>query len=122
VAVARSRRGGGRAAPESNYAQLAVRPMGEVVTSYHVNLDVDDEPGVLAEVASVFAAHRVSMRTVRQSGRGDDAVLVAVTHPATDAQLSATVEELGKLPAVRRVDSVMRVEGELIPWSVTGAV
>ncbi|ADD45177.1 homoserine dehydrogenase [Stackebrandtia nassauensis] len=121
VAVARSRRGGARAVPQSSYAQLAVRPMGEVITSYHVNLDVDDEPGVLAEVASVFAAHRVSMRTVRQSGRGDDAVLVAVTHPATDAQLSATVAELAKLPTVRRVDSVMRVEGELGRWAETGA-
>ncbi|WP_349258373.1 homoserine dehydrogenase [Stackebrandtia sp.] len=112
VAVARSRRSGASAAAESAYADLRVRPMSEVVTRYHVSLDVDDEPGVLAEVASVFAEHGVSMRTVRQTGRGDEAALVAVTHTATDAQLSATVDELGKLPAVRQVASVMRVEGE----------
>ncbi|MFD0556145.1 homoserine dehydrogenase [Stackebrandtia endophytica] len=112
VAVARNRRGGASALTDSAYADLPVQRMGDVVTRYHVSLDVDDEPGVLAEVASVFAAHRVSMRTVRQSGRGDEAVLVAVTHTATDAQLSATVDDLVKLPAVRRVASVMRVEGE----------
>ncbi|MGH8793909.1 MAG: homoserine dehydrogenase [Stackebrandtia sp.] len=113
VAVARARRSGAvLAAPESAYADLPVKPMGEVLTRYHVSLDVDDEPGVLAEVASVVAKHRVSIRTVRQSGRDDEAILVAVTHTATDAQLSATVDELAKLPAVRQVDSVMRVEGE----------
>ena len=112
VAVARNRRAGAVALTDTAYADLPVRDMGEVVTRYHVSLDVDDEPGVLAEVASVFARHRVSMRTVKQFGRGAEAVLVAVTHAATDAQLSATVEDLVKLPAVRRVASVMRVEGE----------
>ena len=43
--------------------------------------------------------------------RGDDAQLVVVSHGATDAQLSATVEELQKMDIVREVTSVMRVEG-----------
>ncbi|CAM3138987.1 homoserine dehydrogenase [Stackebrandtia soli] len=113
VAVARNRRAGATPMPPTVYADLAIRPMGDVLTRYHVSLDVDDEPGVLAEVASVFAAHGVSMRTVRQSGRGHEAVLVAVTHTATDAQLSTTVDQLSKLDSVRRVASVMRVEGEV---------
>lgn len=113
VAVARQRRSGAASTAHSSYARLAIQAMGEVVTRYHVSLDVADEPGVMAEVASVFAANQVSMRTVRQSGRGDEAILVAVTHTATDAQLSATVDSLAKLPSVRRVASVMRVEGEL---------
>ncbi|WP_285662913.1 homoserine dehydrogenase [Actinorhabdospora filicis] len=111
VAVARNRRSGARAASESTYADLSVRHMGEVTTRYHISLDVDDQAGVLAAAAQVFADHRVSIQTVRQDGRGDDALLVVVTHKATDAALAATVEELAKLPAVRQVASVMRVEG-----------
>ena len=111
VAVARNRRGGARAASESTYADLAVRPMGDVTTRYHISLDVDDQAGVLAAAAQVFADHDVSIQTVRQDGRDDDALLVVVTHQATDAALAATVEELAKLPAVRQVASVMRVEG-----------
>jgi homoserine dehydrogenase len=86
--------------------------MGDARTRYHISLDVDDKAGVLAQVALVFADHEVSIQTVRQSGRGDDARLVVSTHTATDAALAATVESLRALDTVRDVTSVMRVEGE----------
>ena len=110
VAVARNRLTGARGAGESAYADLRVRPVGETPTRYHISLDVSDRPGVLATVAQAFAAHEVSISTVRQSGRGDDATLVLVTHVAPDAALAATVEDLRGLPIVREVASVMRVE------------
>jgi homoserine dehydrogenase len=112
VAVARNKVKGALGAGESAYADLELRAMGEVTTRYHVSLDVADKAGVLAAVANVFAGHDVSIQTVRQSGRGDDANLVIVTHTASDAALSATVEELRALDIVRNVASVMRVEGE----------
>jgi homoserine dehydrogenase len=111
VAVCRNRLAGSRGVGESAYADLRVRPMGETVTRYHVNLDVADKAGVLAAVANAFAAHDVSIQTVRQEGHGDDASLVLVTHAATDAALTRTVDELRSLDAVRAVASVMRVEG-----------
>ncbi|MQA81068.1 MAG: homoserine dehydrogenase [Streptosporangiales bacterium] len=111
VAVARNARAGRSAVGSPPYAQLRVRPMGEVATRYHLSLDVLDKTGVLAEVALVFAAQGVSLQTVRQEGHGDDAQLVVVTHVAPDAALSATVEELRNLAVVREVASVMRVEG-----------
>jgi homoserine dehydrogenase len=101
--------------------------MGEVSTRYHISLDVADRPGVLAQVARVFAGHGVSIETVRQqqlpspdgvagSAGGPDpvgrAALVVVTHTAPDAALAATVEELADLDIVEAVASVMRVEGE----------
>lgn len=90
--------------------------MGDVVTRYHISLDVADKPGVLAQVATTFAEHGVSIDTVRQQGRpdgvGNEASLVVVTHRAPDAALSGTVEALRKLDTVRGVASIMRVEGE----------
>ncbi len=112
VAVARNRRSGVRAPSENAYADLRIRPIGEVITRYHVSLDVADRAGVLATVAGVFARHDVSIATVSQSGRGADAVLVIVTHGAPDAALAATVAELRSLDIVRSVASVLRVEGE----------
>jgi len=111
VTVARNVLAGRRGAGESAYADRAVLPMGETVTRYHVAIDVDDKAGVLATVALAFAEHGVSIQTVRQEGRDDDAQLVVVSHAATDAQLAATVEHLRGLDIVREVTSVMRVEG-----------
>lgn len=111
VAVARHRLSGRRGPGESAYADLRVRPMGESVTRYHVRLDVADKAGVLASVAAAFAHHDVSIQTVRQEGRGDEAALVIVTHTARDSALAATVEDLQRLDTVRAVAGVMRVEG-----------
>ena len=111
VAVARNRVSGSRGAGESAYAELPVQPMGDVTTRYHVALDVADRPGVLASVAGAFAEQDVSIQTVRQEGRGDAATLVIVTHSAADAALAKTVDRLTGMEFIRRVASVMRVEG-----------
>lgn len=131
VAVCRNKLNGATGPGESAYTRLPVSPMGDVVTRYHISLDVADKPGVLAQVATVFAEKGVSIDTVRQQGRnpgsgdevaieqggggrrvGGEASLVVVTHRASDAALSATVEALRKLDTVRGVASIMRVEGE----------
>jgi homoserine dehydrogenase len=111
VAVARNRLAGAAGQSTTGYANLAVRPMDETPTRYHVSLDVADKPGVLATVAQEFARHDVSISTVRQDGSGDAAALVIVTHSAPDAALSATIAALRDRPAVRDVTSVLRVEG-----------
>lgn len=117
VAVARHRVGGGRGPGESAYADLPLLDIGQALTRYHISLDVADRPGVLAQVATAFAEHGVSIETVRQQIVRDDetgkarANLIVVTHTAPDAALSATVDALAQLPTVDEVTSVMRVEG-----------
>ncbi len=124
ISVARNRVAGGRGPRESAYAQLPVLAMGQAVTRYYISLDVADRPGVLAQIASVFAGHGVSIETVRQhqhespapgpphpAAGAPRAALVVVTHAAPDAALSATVADLAALDSVEGVQSVMRVEG-----------
>jgi len=112
VVVARNRVAGISGPDAPSYAELPVLPMQEALTRYHVALDVADRPGVLAPVAEAFARHQVSIKAVRQEGRGDEAYLVIVTHTAREAALAATVADLSAMEAVRAVDSVMRVEAE----------
>ncbi len=89
-----------------------VRRMERMESQYYLLLDVVDRPGVLAQVAGVFGEHRVSIKSVWQEGRGDDALLVLITHRANEGALQRTVEDLRSLDAVIEVRSVMRVEGE----------
>ncbi|MGH3435977.1 MAG: homoserine dehydrogenase [Sciscionella sp.] len=112
VAVARNQVAGGRGPRESAYAALPIRPFADTPTRYHISLDVTDVPGVLAQVAAVFAEHEVSIAAVRQEVRVGEASLVVVTHLASEAALRSTVDKISGLPVVREVVSVMRVEGE----------
>jgi homoserine dehydrogenase len=111
VAISRHISFGGVGSRESDYADLPIASIDQVKTRYLIRLDVADRPGVLASVAQTFATHRVSIQTVRQSGRGADAELVIMTHSATDKDLASTVKDLAGLEHVEKVESVLRVEG-----------
>lgn len=111
VAVARHRVSGGLGPRESDYADLDVAPMGSTKTRYLIRLEVADRPGVLAAVAQTFSKHDVSIQTVRQTGRSNNAELIVMTHKAADSALAATVADLSTLDAVKDIASVLRVEG-----------
>jgi len=114
IAIARNKTRGGEGHGESDYAALAIAPKGNVHTRYLIRLDVADRPGVLATVAQLFADQQVSIETVRQSGHGDGAELIVMTHSATEAALSSTVTALKKSDVVKSVESVLRVEGSRV--------
>ena len=113
VAIARHKVLGGIGPKESDYASLKIAAIGQTKTRYLIRLNVADKPGVLESVAHVFASHGVSIQTVRQSGIGDKAELIVMTHNSTELALATTVKELGKLPVVTDVASVLRVEGNI---------
>ena len=113
VAIARHKVLGGIGPKESDYASLKIAAIGQTKTRYLIRLNVADKPGVLESVAHVFASHGVSIQTVRQSGIGDKAELIVMTHSSTELALATTVKELGKLPVVTDVASVLRVEGNI---------
>lgn len=113
VAVARNKLSGGLGPRESDYADLKIAKIGDTQTRFLIRLNVADKPGVLEGVAHVFAANQVSIQTVRQSGAGDKAELIVMTHISSESALSATVKDLSKLDSVTDVASVLRVEGEI---------
>lgn len=113
VTVARHRVAGVVGPLRTTHADLPLLPIGEAVTAYYVNLDVDDRPGVLASVAMIFAEHGVSIAGVRQEGAGDEATLVVRTHQSRESDLQACVAALRLSPVVRAVVGMMRVEGTI---------
>ncbi len=89
-----------------------IRPIDELHSSYYVNLDVLDQPGVLRAVAEVFERHGVSIRSLEQEGVGDDARLIFITHRAREADVQQTLDDLRELEVIHRITSVLRVVGD----------
>ncbi len=81
----------------------------DVQSSWFIRLSVKDEPGVLATIAGLFGENNVSIESVIQEGRGDNAELVLVTHEATENNLNKSIESIENLDSVSSVTSTIRV-------------
>jgi homoserine dehydrogenase len=111
VSAAKRHLAGGPGLSDSVHADLEALPVQEIETRYQITLQVQDLPGVLASIASIFATHDVSVETVSQTPAEKDALLTVMTHKASEADLEQVVASLRKNEAVRSVTSVIRVEG-----------
>jgi homoserine dehydrogenase len=81
----------------------------DVNSSWFIRLSVKDEPGVLAAIASLFGENNVSIESVIQEGRGDNAELVLVTHEASEDNLTISIDSIANLDSVNSVTSTIRV-------------
>jgi len=54
----------------------------------------------------------VSIRSVWQEGRGEDATLLLITHAAPEAAHAKAQQRLAEIDTVRQVASVIRVVGD----------
>lgn len=101
--------GGRHGGTRPSLRPLLIRPIEELRTAYYLALEVEDRPGVLAAVASVFGAHEISILSMEQEGLGAEARLIFITHVAREKDMRSTISSLRELDAVRRVGSVIRV-------------
>ena len=89
-------------------------PLDDLQTKYYIRFRVNDRPGVLAAMASVFAQYNVSVHSVMQRGaRSDGGVveLVYITHTAREASVRDVLREIAALPDILCAEpSVIRVE------------
>jgi homoserine dehydrogenase len=81
----------------------------DVEFSFYLHLEVDDRPGVLAQVAEILGMQGVSIKSVVQKGLGQEARLVMVMHPVLESKFRAAVELIARLDFVRESPRVIRV-------------
>lgn len=96
-------------APRIRFGDGQVVDFATVMTQWFVRLEVIDAPGVLARIASCFGDHDVSIMSLRQEGRGDDATLLIVTHDALEENHRRAMGALEELDVVRQVAATFRV-------------
>jgi homoserine dehydrogenase len=88
-------------------ANLAIAE--DVEMAFYLHLEVDDRPGVLAQVAEVLGDNEVSVRSVVQRGLGGEAQLIMVMHPVSEKRFGAALERIAKLDFLRSPPRSIRV-------------
>lgn len=76
---------------------------------FMISLTLRDEPGVLSEVTAVFGTNKVSIERMVQLSRGEEAVVVFVTHLVPEESVERSIAGLKELSCVASIDRVMRV-------------
>ena len=100
------------AVPVSQLVPMRVASMQDHIGAYYVRLIVLDAPGVLADVARIFAAEEVSIESVLQRGRapGENVPLILTTHECREAAMMRVRTALEKLPTVVEKPAFIRIE------------
>lgn len=95
------------------YEKKPVKSINDAVTSYYLQIESADQPGVLAKISKVFGDAKVSLASVIQkNSEGTRAHLVFVTYPVQEKNLRAAVAKIEKLDVVKKVINVIRVESD----------
>lgn len=105
---------GSKPSPWRYTADVALLPMADLVSRHYTRLEVADQPGVLALIASAFGDNGVSIASVIQKETDDaaqTAELVIMTHPARESAVQASLAQIERISLVPQIGTVMRVEG-----------
>ena len=86
----------------------------DIVTSYYCRFTVEDTPGVLAHIATIFSSHNISIARVIQEGRSDmeggSVPLIMTTHEACERSMQRASSEIDALDVVRESPQIIRIE------------
>jgi homoserine dehydrogenase len=86
-------------------AQLV--PLCDQETAMYMRVSVQDHVGVLEQVTHALSQAGVSLKTVVQKNQGDEASIILITHPVKESVIQGL--QLNELPAVLRIDAMLRV-------------
>jgi homoserine dehydrogenase len=104
-------RRGNAALPEPGTSRCPLMPLEKIGGRYYLRMDVKDEPGVLARIASATARSHVSIASVlqRPSERAGAATLILTTHTSNEKAIRATLVRLRRLASVVGEPLLLRI-------------
>jgi homoserine dehydrogenase len=95
---------------EVTFGSRQVMPILRQSSSFYLRLKAKDQPGVFAALATAFGDARVSLDMIIQKrSDAETAEIVLVTHEVEEARFAAALEVIRALPAIRSINSVLRV-------------
>lgn len=91
------------------YRKTPIKRFDDVKNKFFLRMQVDNKPGVLAAIASVFGVHKVSISKVVQKIITDGtAELVIVTEAVKEYHMQDALEHLKDMETTREISSMIR--------------
>jgi len=90
-----------------------IKPVSEIVTRYYIRMNVEDKPGVLAQITRVLGESDISISSVIQKLADEEkqtAEIVIMTHPAKESSVQQALKQMAELPVVKEIGNFIRVE------------
>ncbi len=98
---------------DDRQAPVAVRDPAQVPGRFYLRFNVDDSPGVMAEIAGILGGHKISIASVIQHETEEEAggavPLVIMTHSAAEGAVSQALAAIERLLCVHAGTIRMRV-------------
>ena len=92
------------------YRSIPIRKIENTMSRHFIRMEVEDKPGVLATIASIFGNNSVSIEQVIQKDKiGKDAELVIITSSVKERHISDALLILESSSVVRKVATLIRV-------------
>ena len=92
------------------YRKIPIKSMDNIRSSYFLRLEVEDKPGVLATIASIFGNNSVSIKQVIQRDKiGSNAELVVITSEVKERHIRDALLILNSSSVVKKVATMIRV-------------
>ena len=94
------------------YRKIPIKRVENTRSRYFIRMQVEDKPGVLATIASIFGNNSVSIEQVIQKDKiNNDAELVIITSCVKERHIKDALLILESSSVVRRVATLIRVYG-----------
>lgn len=97
-------------------SQLPVRNMDDIITRYYLRCSVEDQPGVIAKLATVIGAKNISISSIIQHENTDPSIpfttVTFMTHKAREKDVQDAVKEIDNFDCARKPTMLLRVEAD----------
>jgi len=92
---------------------IRIRPIERIRSRYYLRIMAVDKPGVLSRVSGVLGEHHISIATMLQKGRAEQAAvpIVMLTHEAVEGDMQKALKRINHLDVVAQDAAVCRMEG-----------
>lgn len=96
----------------SCYKHIPVKKVEDIESKFFLRMTVDNTPGVLANIASVFGNNGVGLeKVIQQNVKKDLAELVVVTDPVKEKHLRDSMAIFNGMSIIKKIPAIIRVYG-----------